>query len=96
MKSIVKFLAPATLALAAMSANAAGLIETDYPADRDRAAAISVESTGAAIGVGSGLNLLHSESAPRDLQIPGFTAPTRDEVLRDAQQPRETDTGYFA
>ena len=96
MKTIAKLLAPATLALAALSANA-GVTEIDYPADviQSRSAA-SGEWSAAAAGVGTGLNLLHSESAVRDEAAVGFTPPTREEVRSRIDDSRETDVGYFA
>ena len=93
MKAIVKVLAPATLALAAFSANAGGLTEIDYPPHQAAAASHSAPSAS------SGANALSwpvSEAAPVVGTIDPAAAPSRDDVMRKAAEPRGFDLGYFA
>ena len=94
MKAIVKVLAPATLALAAFSANAGGLIEIDYPQHQAGAAATTYSAPSASSGANA-LSWPVSEAAP----VVGTTeaaAPSREEVMRKAAEPRSFDIGYFA
>ena len=95
MKAIVKVLAPATLALAAFSANAGGLIEIDYPQHQTGAAAASHSATSASSGANA-LSWPVSEAAPVVGTIEAAAAPSREEVMRKAAEPRSFDIGYFA
>ncbi len=94
MKAIVKIVAPLSIALASLSANAAGVVETDYPL-HDTAAAAAATS-GSAAPTGYGLILPHSEAAPVDSAIQTADSPSREEVMRKAAEPRSFDVGYFA
>ena len=94
MKAIVKLLAPATLALAAISANAAGLLETDYPVHQPG-------FTAPAQGAGSAdsqyqLSWPQSEAAPVNAAVRSDGSPSREDVMRKAIEPRSFDVGYFA
>jgi len=95
MKAIVKFLAPATLALAAFSANAGGLIEIDYPQHQAGAAAASYSAPTASSGANA-LSWPVSEAAPVVNTTDSAAAPSREEVMREAAEPRKFDLGYFA
>ena len=95
MKAIVKFLAPATLALAAFSANAGGLIEIDYPQHQAGAAATTYSAPSASSGANA-LSWPVSEAAPVVGTTDSAAAPSREEVMRKAAEPRSFDIGYFA
>ncbi len=102
MKSLIKVLAPVTLAFAAFSAQA-GVTEIDYGFPQP--AAYSATSAASAAGSASEARrdvqpflIQHSQGAVevnpavRD----SYTPRTRDEVRREAAQPRGFDAGYFA
>lgn len=95
MKAIVKIVAPLSIALASLSANAAGVVETDYPLHQTGAAA-TAPASGAATASGYGLTFPHSEAAPVDAVIQTVGSPSRDDVQRKAAEPRNFDVGYFA
>ncbi len=87
MRTTTKLLAPLAFALTTLSAHA-GVFNLEYPLhDGNRISASSApEASGAAVSVGVGLNLLHSESAPRDNPALRGTPPSRDQVLRELEQ----------
>ena len=102
MKSFIKVLAPVTLAFAAVSAQA-GTLEIDYGFPQ----ATSYSATGAATAASSSsaarrdvepFLIQHSQGAVevnpavRD----AYTPRSREEVRREATQPRSLDSGYFA
>ncbi len=92
MKSIlVKALIPATLALGALSAHAADVhvLNVDYPAG-----VVSTQVAPAA-AQGTGYSTLHNQAAPMDTQVKQSTR-TREEVRREAKEPRAPFIGYFA
>ena len=100
MKSLIKVLAPVTLALAAVSAQA-GVLEIDYgfpqpTAHSATSAAIAASSATAARRDVEPLLIQHSQGAVelnpalRDT----FTPRSREEVRREANQPRGMDIGY--
>ena len=91
MKAIVRILAPATLALAAASASAAGVVETDYPSNVIAAPAAGPAATG-----DYRLAWPVSEAAPVDALRPAAQAASREEVRREAARPRVFDLGYFS
>ena len=95
MKAIVKVLAPATLALAAFSANAGGLIEIDYPQHQAGATAVS-QSAPSASSAANTLSWPVSEAAPVVSRTDSASAPSREEVMRKAAEPRSFDIGHFA
>ena len=95
MKAIVKVLAPATLALAAFSANAGGLIEIDYP-QHEAAATTVTHGTPSASSGANALSWPVSEAAPVVNTSDSAEAPSREEVMRKAAEPRKFDLGYFA
>jgi hypothetical protein len=95
MKAIVKIVAPATLALAALSANASGLIELHYP-QHEAAATTVTQGTPSASNSGNTLSWPVSEAAPVVDTIEAAQAPSREEVMRKAAEPRKFDLGYFA
>ena len=91
MKTIVRIIAPAALALAAASANAAGVVETDYPST-----VIAAPAAGAAAAGEYRLAWPVSEAAPADALRPATQAASREEVRREAARPKAFDLGYFA
>jgi len=95
MKAIVKVLAPVTLALAAFSANAGSLVEIDYPQQQAGAAAVSQGAPMAYSGT-TALSWPVSEAAPVIGTTDSAKAPSREDVMRKAAEPRRFDLGYFA
>jgi hypothetical protein len=95
MKAIAKVVAPVTLAFAAFSANAAGLIEIDYPQHEAAATAVTHSAPSASSGANT-LSWPVSEAAPVVNTIESAAAPSREEVMRKAAEPRAFDIGYFA
>ena len=95
MKAIAKVLAPVTLAFAAFSANAGGLIEIDYP-QHQAGAASAVQSAPSASSGANTLSWPVSEAAPVVGTIDSAQAPSREDVMRNASEPRRFDLGYFA
>lgn len=95
MKAIVKIVAPLSIVLASLSANAAGVVETDYPLHQTGAAA-TAPASGAATASGYGLTFPHSEAAPVEAFVQTVESPSREDVQRKAAEPRTFDIGYFA
>jgi len=95
MKAIVKVLAPVTLAFAAFSASAGGLIEIDYPKQQASAATVG-QSAPSASSRANTLSWPVSEAAPVVGTIDSTKAPSREDVMRKAAEPRRFDLGYFA
>ena len=102
MNSLIKVLAPITLAFAAVSAQA-GTLEIDYGFPQTT----SYSATGAATAASSASEarrdvapylIQHSQGAVEvNPAVRDSTAPrSRDEVRREATQPRGFDVGYFA
>ena len=90
MKSIVKVIAPLAVAFSAFSANA-GITEIDYPVDMVRSHSSAPTASGGAdqlwlIQQSQGAAQAVDTKAPR----------SRDDVRREAQQPRSFEIGYFA
>ena len=102
MKSLIKVLAPVTLALAAVSAQA-GVLEIDYgfpqpTAHSATSAASAASSATAARKDAEPLLIQHSQGAVElnPALRETYTPRSREEVRREASQPRKFDTGYFA
>ena len=102
MKSLIKVLAPVTLAFAAFSAHA-GVTEIDYgfPQSTPYSATSAASAAGSASQARRDVQpflIQHSQGAVevnpavRD----SYTPRTREEVRREAAQPRAFDVGYFA
>ncbi len=99
MKSLVKFVAPVALALAAVSAQA-GVLEIDYGFPQ-----ASVESAASAASSASAprrdaeLFLIQKSQGAVEVNpaVKDVSAPrSREEVRREAAHPRSFDVGYFA
>ena len=105
MKSIAKVLAPVTLALAAVSAQA-GVLEIDYgfpQASVESAASIesaaSAASSASAMRRDADLFLIQKSQGAVEVNPAmkdSYTPRSREEVRREAAQPRKFDVGYFA
>jgi len=95
MKAIVKVLAPVSLAFAAFSANAGGLIEIDYPQHQAGAATVAQGAPSASNGANT-LSWPVSEAAPVVGAIDSAETPSREDVMRKANEPRGFDLGSFA
>jgi len=100
MKALAKVLAPASLALAAFSANAGGLIEIDYPAYQGDAAvtapAVTAPASAAAANAREVLSWPISEAAPAVHSTDAMqTHGARDAMPKTGDAPL-TDTRYFA
>ena len=95
MKTIAKVLAPAALALAAFSANAGGLVEIDYPQHQAGTMAFKHGTPSASSGANT-LSWPVSEAAPVVNATESAAAPSREEAMRKAAEPRAFDIGYFA
>jgi len=95
MKALAKVLAPASLALAAFSANAGGLIEIDYPAYQGDAA-VTAPASAAAANAREVLSWPISEAAPAVHSTDAMqTHGARDAMPKTGDAPL-TDTRYFA
>ena len=102
MKSLIKVLAPVTLALAAVSAQA-GVLEIDYgfpqpTAHSATSAASAASSATAARKDAEPLLIQHSQGAVElnPALRETYTPRSREEVRREARQPRSMDVGYFS
>ncbi len=99
MKSLIKVLAPVTLAFAAVSAQA-GTLEIDYgfPQAGVYSAATAATSSQAARRDVELLLIQSSQGAVEVNPSVGntYTPRTREEVRREAAEPRGFDAGYFA
>lgn len=103
MNSLIKVLAPVTLALAAVSAQA-GVLEIDYgfpqsTTQSTAASAASVTSVTSAASRNAQPFLIQSSQGAVEVNPAvrdSYTPRSREEVRREATQPRSFDVGYFA
>lgn len=103
MNSLIKVLAPVTLALAAVSAQA-GVLEIDYgfpqaTSQWSATGAASAASAARATGQDAPLFLIQRSQGAVEVNPAvrdSYTPRSREEVRREATQPRSFDVGYFA
>ena len=106
MNVITKVIAPAAIVFAAFSANAAGVIELDYPLvqssqvqaqDHQGPARMQVQQQAAERIGGTGLvEIDYPATHSREHAAQGGKTRTSAEVRREAAEPRSFDFGTFA